>query len=82
VEGGLFIAGVLIYLKSTKPRDKVGKWGLWTLIVLLILLYAVNFFGPAQPPAEMVDFLPRIALELFALLVAWAYWVDHHRKPV
>lgn len=78
VEGLLFAAGVWLYLRTTRARDRTGTWGLWSLVVFLLVVYAGNLFGPPPPSGETA------AWSAFALwvLVAWAYWVDAHREAV
>ena len=34
VEGVLFAAAVALYLRATRPRDAVGRWALWGLVLL------------------------------------------------
>ncbi len=75
VEGVMFVAGILLYLRSTKSKDRVGTYGFWALIAFLTLVWMGNTFGP--PPPD-VNSLGYVGLSLW-LLVAWAYWVDRHR---
>lgn len=78
VEGLLFAAGVWLYRRTTRPRDRSGSWGLWLLVAFLLVVYAANLYGPPPPSGEAA------AWSAFALwlLVVWGYWVDRHREPV
>lgn len=78
VEGLLFAAGVWLYRRTTRPRDRLGSWGLWLFVAFLLAIYAANLYGPPPPSGEAV------AWSAFALwlLVAWGYWVDRHRAPI
>jgi membrane-bound metal-dependent hydrolase YbcI (DUF457 family) len=77
VEGMIFAAGVLIYMRTTRAKDRVGSFGLWGLLVFLVVVYLLSAFGP---PPDAVR--PIAVVGLFQwLLVAWAYWVDRHRSP-
>jgi hypothetical protein len=78
VEGLMFIGGILLYLRSTQPTDRIGTYAFWGLIVFLVFIWMANTFGP--PPPD-VNALGYAGLSLW-LLVAWAYWIDRHRKPV
>ena len=78
VEVGLFAIGVAIYLNSTKAKDKSGNYGFWSLIILLLLIYAGNIFN-TSPPNESV--LPYLGLAGW-LFVPWAYWIDRHREMI
>jgi hypothetical protein len=77
VEGALLLAGVAIYTKLTRARDRIGSVGFWSLIVLLIVIYIANLFSPPPPS------VPALAWTAQAIwfLVVWAYWVDRHRVP-
>ncbi len=75
VEGLLFLAAVVVYVRKTRARDKVGVYALWTLVVLLAVIYFANLFGPPPPDATT---LAVSALGLW-LFVPWAYWIDRHR---
>lgn len=78
IEIALFVVGLVIYLASTRSRGLTGNLSLATLVVVLLLIYTSNFFGP--PPEN-----PR-ALAWFALagwiLPFWAAWVDRYRPAV
>lgn len=75
VELLLFAAGVALYARATRARDRVGSWALWSLVAFLLLVYGANLFGP--PPASVEQI--AVAGHAQWLLVAWAYWVDRHR---
>lgn len=75
VEGTMFAAGLIVYLRTTAPRDRVGTFALWGLILFLSLLYVANMFGPPPPSASAVAW----SAEAIWLLVAWGYWIDRHR---
>lgn len=75
VEGFIYISGIVLYLKTTKAKNKVGKFGFWGLIVFLTFVYLANFFGP--PPTDMV----KVAWvgNLQWIIIGWAYWIDRNR---
>lgn len=78
VELPLFLAGVFLYVRSTAPRDRTGKFALAGLVLFLLAVYFLNFFGTTPPPSsEAVAWLSQATW----LLVAWGYWVDRHRQP-
>lgn len=76
VEGLLFAAGVLLYVRSTSPRDRIGTWSLVGLLAFLSVIYILNVFGPPPPSVSAVAYG---ALAMW-LLVAWGYWIDRHRE--
>ena len=77
IELGLLALGLLVYLRTTRARDRVGSWGLGAMIVVLVLVFLSGFAGP--PPADART-LALSALGLW-LFVPWGYWVDRHREP-
>jgi membrane-bound metal-dependent hydrolase YbcI (DUF457 family) len=74
----IFVAGILVYLRTTAARDRVGSAGLWLLVAFLLVTYVASAFGPPPPGARAVAW----STQAMWLLVAWAYWVDRHRAPV
>lgn len=78
IEGGLFAAGLLIYTRSTKPIDRKGSYGFWLFLLLLIVLYAGNLFGPPPPDPHT---LAWVSFSQW-IFIAWAYWFDAHRTPI
>jgi len=75
VEGLLFVVGLVLYLRTTRAKNKLGLYSFWALVVFLILLYVGNIFGPAPEQVAQVAW----AGQLQWLLVLWAYWADKHR---
>ena len=78
VELPLFALGVWIYLRSTKPRDAIGRWALAGLIAFFLLAYAGAAFGPPPPNITVVAWTGIAGL----ILIPWAAWVDAHRNVV
>ena len=77
VEGGLFAAGLWLYLRATRARDGAGRWGMALYAAVLVLIYVVNLTAPPPPSARAIG-VAGLALWLFPL---WAYWFDRHREP-
>lgn len=75
VEGALFVAGIALYARATRPADRIGSIGLWTFLLVSTILWVTVPWSPPPPS-------PR-ALAWFScgswLLVAWAAWADRHR---
>jgi hypothetical protein len=78
VESALYVAGVSIYLRATRARDAVGRWGLLSLVGVLVVLYAGNALGGPPPSVAAVGVA---ALAGGALLTSWAWWADSRRDP-
>jgi membrane-bound metal-dependent hydrolase YbcI (DUF457 family) len=75
VELLVFGIGVAIYARSTRSIDKRGKYGLWALVGVLVLLYVASIFSP---PPTSVTALATGALIGWPLCL-WPWWVDRHR---
>ncbi len=78
LEGLIFMAGLVLYLNSTKSKNKAGTYGFWGLILVLVLIYLSNLFGPPPPNIKAIAW----AGELQWLFVFWAYWVDKNRMVI
>jgi len=77
-ELALFGGGVALYLRTTRSRDRIGSWGLWAMVALLVFFFVGGTFG-APPPSERSLALTTLGLWLF---VPWGWWVDRHRQPI
>lgn len=78
IETIMFIAGLAIYLGVTRARDRIGRYGFFTLIVLLFASYVASLFSP--PPV-----MPALAIGgiVFGwLFVVWGGWSDRHREAL
>jgi membrane-bound metal-dependent hydrolase YbcI (DUF457 family) len=76
VELALFAAGLGAYLAGSRALDAVGRWGLWAIVVFLLLAYAGAAFGPPPPDMRAVALAGILGA---ALTAALGYWVDRHR---
>ena len=76
LEGGLFVAGVFLYTKATRPRDAVGRWGLWSLLAVLLFFWLSGPLGPPPPSESAVAWLSLVGGWLIPL---WGAWIDRHR---
>ena len=77
VELGLFLVGAGIYARITMPKDRIGSVGFLSLVILLLIIYAANLFGPPPPNVTTVTW----SAEALWLVVLWGFWLDRHRKP-
>jgi membrane-bound metal-dependent hydrolase YbcI (DUF457 family) len=76
VEAVIYAAGVWIYARTTRARDRMGAINFWIYVVVLAAIYAGNLLGPPPPDPRSLA-LVAIGLWLFPL---WAAWVDRHRS--
>lgn len=78
LETGLYAGAVYVYTSITEPKNKVGNYSFWGLILFLYLLHLGNIFGP--PPTDVAALAWGGHLQW--LFVAWAFWVDGNREAV
>jgi hypothetical protein len=75
----MFALGLFIYLRTTRARDAVGRWGFIALVVVLLAAYAANIVAGAPPS---VTAIAVGAIAGAVVMTAWAWWVDRHRDVV
>ena len=78
VEVGLFLTGVILYARSTRAVDRVGRYAFWALVALLAAIYIGSL--RAENPVTQQEL--GIGGLTQWLLVPWAYWVDRHRRTL
>ncbi len=76
VELAMFVGGIVLYMRATTARDRVGQYAFWALILFLGSIWLANIFSP-PPPSETAIAVASLTLWL---LVPWAYWIDRHRR--
>ncbi len=76
LEAGMYIAGCALYLRATRPRDGVGRYATWLLLLALAAIWLTSTFGPPPPDTRILGWM-GISLWLFIL---WAWWCDRHRE--
>jgi membrane-bound metal-dependent hydrolase YbcI (DUF457 family) len=70
-------AGAAVYARVTRPRDGVGRWGVWAFLATLAALWAASLLGPPPPDTRS---LAGVGLSVWILLL-WPAWADRHREP-
>ena len=75
LEFAIYGAGIVIYAKSTRAKDRVGLYALWSLLVFLLVAYVGAIFGDPPPSVKALAYM---TLTMW-LLVPWAGWADSHR---
>jgi hypothetical protein len=78
IEGALFAWGVWMYLRTTRPKDAVGRWSLGGLLLFLVVAY-VGAAAGGPPPSVRVVWITSIIGA--GLIVLWSWWLDRHRAP-
>lgn len=76
VELTMFCAGVWLYARATRPRDRIGRYGFAAYVIFMFVLYVGDRFG--GPPPD-VQSLIWIAIVFVPLILVWSWWFDRHR---
>jgi membrane-bound metal-dependent hydrolase YbcI (DUF457 family) len=76
VETAMFAIGVWVYMRTTRPRDRIGRYAFGAYVTFLLVAYVSDRFG-GPPPNVTTLIWSAIAAEV--ILVLWAWWFDAHR---
>lgn len=76
IEVTLFILGLVLYLRATRARDRIGSIALWALVVFVAAIYVANITSPPPPSADAIAWVGLAAW----LFVPWGWWIDRHRE--
>jgi hypothetical protein len=75
VEGAMFLAGLWMYVSSTRAKNAKGHLALWSFVAILLLFYVLAAQGKPPPSARAVAMQGVFAW----LFVPWAWWIDRNR---
>ena len=78
VELTMLLAGVWVYVRSTRARDRIGRRAFAAFVGFLLAAYASNL----GPPPPTVTALVITAIAGAGVLMLWAWWFDRHRMPI
>jgi hypothetical protein len=78
LEATFLTTGLWLYLRSTTATSFIGKYGMGIFIVILLLVNAVNIFGP--PFGDSKISLAISALAMYFLFAGAAFWLDGKRS--
>ena len=76
LESAMFAMGVWLYVSTTSPRNKVGRYALWGFVGFVAVVYLANALGPPPPSPQAIAWAGLSSL----ILPFWAYWFDKHRQ--
>jgi len=76
VEGGMWLAAIVVYVRTTRPRNRAGSYVFWLVVAVLTLAWYNNIAGPPPPNPSAAGISSLI---FFSLTVAWAYWMNRLR---
>lgn len=73
VEGGLWIAALVLYSRATRPTGWAGRYVFWMVAALLTDIWEVNIRAGTDPNPVRAGIG---GLVVFGLMVGWAYWMN------
>jgi hypothetical protein len=77
-ELAMFAAGLWLYTRATRAKDRIGRYSFFAYAALLLLSYIADRFSSLPSGTSDIAW-SGIAAE--AILLPWAWWFDHHRVP-
>jgi len=77
VEGGIWIAGIIVYIRATRSKALAGNWTLSIAVVRFTALWLLRFKGVPPPSVRAAVVVELIFLPL---AVGWMYWIDGLRE--
>lgn len=78
VEYALFAAGIAVYHRVTRAKDRKGNLALWSFLGFLAVMYPASLFGPPPPSVKVLAW----SVISIWLTVPWAAWADRHRQSI
>jgi len=78
IEAAILITWLTLYLKTTRATKKSGNWGLWLLVVLLVLNQVAGAVSPMPSSGHAIGWAAPYQW-IFVLL---GYWVDRGREEL
>ena len=78
VEGGMWLAGIIVYVRATRARTWAGIYAFWTGVALLTLAWFGNVTaGPSEAGNTITSAIASTVF--FSCVIAWAYWMNRLR---
>lgn len=77
VELVMFAVGVELYVRTTRARDRVGRYALPAYIIVLLTAYVSDRFSDPPSSVNQVVWFGIIAE---CIIIPWAWWFDRHRE--
>jgi hypothetical protein len=71
LEIAILAAGLVYYLKSTRPLSVTGRFGMIAFCILLVFTLLSNAYGPPPPNMQAVAISAMIGYPVFALIAGW-----------
>lgn len=76
LEAGLLFGGLYLYLRTTKPADRGGRYGMVIFGLVMLVVQGFTFFGSPPTSDTMAAVMALVAYFAFAGV---AYWLEQKR---
>jgi hypothetical protein len=81
VETLVITTALIFYLVAARPSRGTALWAAILMVVLMVGVQAINWFGPAPNPLTMhISSIAAQGLLAYGLLIAAAVWVERTRE--
>jgi membrane-bound metal-dependent hydrolase YbcI (DUF457 family) len=77
VELSMFAIGLWLYIRTTRAKDRIGRYAFLAYVALLLFSYIGDRFSSLPSGTRDIAWSGIIA---GAILLPWAWWFDHHRE--
>ena len=77
LEAILLVGGLWLYLRSSTAASSIGKYGISVSALVLLLINAVNIFGPLTGDNKVA--LVIISLAMYFIFAGVGFWLDGKR---
>jgi len=78
VEVSMFAIGIWLYVRTTRPRDWIGRYMFWAYVLLLGAAYISDRFS--APPSDVMRDIAKPSAIIVPPLLLWTWWFDRHRE--
>lgn len=76
VEGLLWLAAIVVYVRGTRSDGWAGRYGFWPMIVILTILWLTSLRGDPPPSLSALAMINTVFL---AVVLSWAAWMTRAR---
>jgi hypothetical protein len=80
VEALMVLAGLWLYLRVTEGTTMLARYGMMVFVAFMLLLNVFNLFLPPSDSNRNLTMLAVLALAVYLLLAAIAFWLDSQRN--
>ena len=79
VEGAIWLGSVIFYARSTRAKGRAAAFSFWLMITVLTALWLISLRGDPPPSLSALAIVNTI---FFAVVLAWAAWMNRSRTLI